>query len=136
MAARSSASISGKVPRPPPRSTRLIGWQQRLGAGERLRSAKNGKRRWLLKAPNGDLWPGKQHLAASPSAPSNAEVLEATMERIARCHCSALQATVRGQPEWVNVCHCKACQRRTGSVLHAGAYFLRTQVDIGGVSKI
>ncbi len=58
------------------------------------------------------------------------------MECIARCHCGALQATVRGQPEWVNVCRCRACQRRTGSVLHTGAYFRCTQVDIGGVSKI
>lgn len=41
------------------------------------------------------------------------------MERVARCHCGALQAAVRGKPEWVNVCHCKACRRRTGSVLHA-----------------
>lgn len=57
------------------------------------------------------------------------------MERIARCHCGVLQAAVRGEPEWVNVCHCKACQRRTGSVLHTGAYFRCTQVDIGGVSK-
>jgi len=58
------------------------------------------------------------------------------MERIARCHCGALQAAVRSEPEWLNVCHCKACQRPIGSVLHTGAYFRCTQVDIGGVSKI
>jgi len=58
------------------------------------------------------------------------------MECIARCHCGALQVTVRGQPEWVYACHCKACQRCTGSVLHAGAHFLCAQIDIDGVSKI
>src|SRR5258708_10213199 len=136
MVVLSTAFISGKARRQPPHSIRPIGWQWRLGAGGRLRSARNGKRRWLLKAPSGDSWPEKQHLAASPPAPSSTEVMERTMECIARCHCGALQATVRGQPEWVNVCRCRACQRRTGSVLHTGAYFRCTQVDIGGVSKI
>lgn len=75
-------------------------------------------------------------VAGSTPAPYDAETIETTMERIARCHCGALQAAVRGEPEWVNVCHCKACQRRTGSVLHTGAYFRCSHVDILGVSKI
>jgi hypothetical protein len=56
--------------------------------------------------------------------------------RTATCHCGALYVTAVGQPEWVNVCHCKACQRRTGAVLHAGAYFARARVRIEGVTKV
>jgi hypothetical protein len=45
------------------------------------------------------------------------------MERTACCHCGSLRATVSGEPTIVNVCHCKACQRRTGAVMHSGVYF-------------
>jgi hypothetical protein len=51
------------------------------------------------------------------------------MERTAQCHCGALQVTVLGEPEWVNICHCKACQRRTGAVV-SGAYFAAERVSV------
>jgi hypothetical protein len=57
------------------------------------------------------------------------------MERTARCHCGALTVVAVGEPEWVNICHCKACQRRTGAVLHSGAYFAAAAVTINGASK-
>ncbi len=57
------------------------------------------------------------------------------MDRLAQCHCGVLRVTASGDPEWVNLCHCRACQRRTGSVLHAGAYFAKEQVRIEGASK-
>jgi hypothetical protein len=57
------------------------------------------------------------------------------MERTALCHCGALRITTSGEPEWVNVCHCKACQRRTGTVLHVGTYFPQDRVRIDGASK-
>ncbi|MCW5747320.1 MAG: GFA family protein [Alphaproteobacteria bacterium] len=57
------------------------------------------------------------------------------MQRTAQCHCGALRVTAVGEPEWVNACHCKACQRRTGTVLHVGSYFPETAVEITGVSK-
>lgn len=58
------------------------------------------------------------------------------MERTAQCHCGALRVTVVGDPEWVNLCHCKACQRRTGAMLHSGAYFAPARVRIEGNSKV
>jgi hypothetical protein len=58
------------------------------------------------------------------------------MERLAQCHCGALRATASGDPLVVNVCHCKACQRRTGAVAASGAAFAKTQVRIEGPSKV
>lgn len=58
------------------------------------------------------------------------------MERIARCHCGSLRATVKGDPDFVNVCHCKACQRRTGALFHAGAYYKKALVRAEGPSKV
>ena len=58
------------------------------------------------------------------------------MQRVASCHCGALRVTTAGDPEWVNACHCQACQRRTGTVLHVGAYFARPRVRLEGASRI
>jgi len=58
------------------------------------------------------------------------------MTRTARCHCGALRATVTGEPEWVNICHCSACQRRTGAPVHCGAYFATGVVTVAGTSKV
>ena len=57
------------------------------------------------------------------------------MERLASCHCGALRVTANGEPEWVNACHCKACQRRTGAIVHGGAYFAVPDVRIEGATK-
>ena len=58
------------------------------------------------------------------------------MKRTAECHCGALRVLAQGEPEWVNLCHCRACQRRTGTIVHTGAYFDCTRVQIEGVSRI
>jgi hypothetical protein len=58
------------------------------------------------------------------------------MERTAQCHCGSLRAIALGQPRINNVCHCRACQRRTGSLLHAGAYFLKADVRCEGANKV
>ncbi|MBV8144155.1 MAG: GFA family protein [Gammaproteobacteria bacterium] len=42
--------------------------------------------------------------------------------RTASCSCGQLRIEVRGEPR-VGVCHCLACQRRTGSVFAALARF-------------
>lgn len=42
------------------------------------------------------------------------------MKRTARCHCRRLTASVTGEPMQVYLCHCRACQRRTGSIAHWG----------------
>lgn len=43
--------------------------------------------------------------------------------RIASCCCGQLTIEVLGEPGGVGVCHCLACQRRTGSVFAAIAGF-------------
>ncbi len=58
------------------------------------------------------------------------------MERTARCHCGALRAITAGDPSYSNLCHCKACQRRTGTVVHAGAFFPKENVRVEGASKV
>ena len=52
--------------------------------------------------------------------------------RIASCSCGQLTAKVSGEPIRVSVCHCYACQRRTGSVFAAQARFARDAVKISG----
>ena len=47
----------------------------------------------------------------------------ATPGRVAHCACGQLRIEVRGEPRNVGVCHCLACQRRTGSVFAALAGF-------------
>ncbi len=58
------------------------------------------------------------------------------MERLAQCHCGSLRATTSGEPLLINMCHCKACQRRTGALAGHGAAFAKTQVRIQGPSKV
>lgn len=43
--------------------------------------------------------------------------------RTATCGCGQLSIEVQGEPRGVGVCHCLACQRRTGSVFAALAGF-------------
>ena len=57
------------------------------------------------------------------------------MQRTAHCLCGSLRAIVSGEPLFNNICHCRACQRRTGSIVHAGAFFLKGDVQCEGVSK-
>jgi hypothetical protein len=58
------------------------------------------------------------------------------MERIAECHCGQLRAITSGEPDSVYVRHCKACQRRTGAIIHNGSRWLKNQVRIEGEHKI
>ena len=44
-------------------------------------------------------------------------------DRSASCCCGQLRIEVQGEPLGVGVCHCLACQRRTGSVFAALAGF-------------
>jgi hypothetical protein len=61
---------------------------------------------------------------------------EDEMERVAECHCGQLRAITSGEPDSVYVCHCKACQRRTGAVIHNGSRWLKSQVRIEGEHKV
>ena len=58
------------------------------------------------------------------------------MERTAQCHCGQLKAIASGEPDRVYVCHCKACQHRTGAVVHNGSSWQKAQVRIEGAEKI
>ena len=55
-------------------------------------------------------------------------------QRIASCSCGRLTATASGEPTRISVCHCLACQRRTGSVFGAQARFPASSVSIHGES--
>lgn len=55
--------------------------------------------------------------------------------RIASCSCGQLTATTAEDPIRVSICHCIACQRRTGSVFGAQARFRKDGVEIHGQSK-
>lgn len=55
-------------------------------------------------------------------------------DRIAFCSCGQLQARTSAEPLRVSVCHCLACQRRTGSVFAAQARFHRADVAVRGKS--
>ena len=58
------------------------------------------------------------------------------MERTAQCHCGSLRVTATGDPERVYLCHCKACQRRTGTAFHFGASYPKERVRLDGERKI
>lgn len=54
--------------------------------------------------------------------------------RLASCTCGQLTAEVTGEPVRVTVCHCLACQRRTGSAFGEQARFPRENVTVSGIS--
>lgn len=56
--------------------------------------------------------------------------------RLAACSCGQLTAQVSGDPVRVSICHCLACQRRTGSVFGQQARFYRKDVAIAGDSTV
>ena len=45
-------------------------------------------------------------------------ISESGIQRVGECHCGALKVITAGEPERVYLCHCKACQRRTGTAFH------------------
>jgi hypothetical protein len=54
------------------------------------------------------------------------------MAREAACSCGQLRVTVEGEPVRVSMCHCLACQRRTGSAFGIQARWPVEQVQIEG----
>ena len=59
----------------------------------------------------------------------------AAKTRIATCACGAISAAADGEPDVVSLCHCLACQRRTGSPFGVGVYFKREAVKLAGAPK-
>ena len=54
--------------------------------------------------------------------------------RNASCTCGQLTAITSADPIRVSVCHCLACQQRTGSVFASQARFAANSVTIAGTS--
>ncbi|OWQ93519.1 aldehyde-activating protein [Roseateles aquatilis] len=53
--------------------------------------------------------------------------------RTASCSCGQLRIVVQGEPLGTGLCHCLACQRRTGSVFAALAAF-KEPYDVVGIA--
>jgi len=53
----------------------------------------------------------------------------------ATCQCGQLKVRVPGETPAVVACHCKACQRRTGSPFGVAAYYSNDQVIVEGDTK-
>lgn len=56
------------------------------------------------------------------------------MERRASCCCGQLTVTCAGDPIRVSMCHCLACQQRTGSAFGIQARYPRSRVTIAGTA--
>ena len=52
----------------------------------------------------------------------------------AACSCGQLSAVAQGDPGRISICHCLACQRRTGSVFATQARFPADAVTVSGHS--
>jgi hypothetical protein len=55
--------------------------------------------------------------------------------RIAACVCGQLTASCSGDPAQVSLCHCLACQRRTGSTYGIAAFYPSENVTVAGDDK-
>jgi len=49
--------------------------------------------------------------------------------RVASCACGELRVVCAGEPVRVSMCHCLACQQRTGSIFGVQARFSRDQIS-------
>ena len=51
------------------------------------------------------------------------------------CLCGAVRYRAKNEPVRRAVCHCRSCQRRTGSAFGIGAYFDETDVELHGTLR-
>jgi hypothetical protein len=58
------------------------------------------------------------------------------MTRTASCSCGNLRAVCEGEPQKVSLCHCLACQKRTGSTYGIAAFFRDDDVVVHGRSSL
>src|SRR3974390_2856057 len=77
--------------------------------------------------------PMMQSLWSPAYSPSISTATEPTMTtRHGACSCGQLHLAIEGEPSRIAMCHCLACQRRTGAVISNQARFPREQVTIAG----
>jgi hypothetical protein len=57
------------------------------------------------------------------------------MRRDAECSCGQLRVTTEGDPVRISMCHCLACQRRTGSACGIQARWPADRVEVTGRSS-
>ncbi|WP_183881753.1 GFA family protein [Rhizobium sp. BK512] len=57
------------------------------------------------------------------------------MKRDAWCSCGQLSITSNGDPIKISACHCRECQRRTGSAFGVAVFFDREKVSASGTSN-
>ncbi|MCA9591409.1 MAG: GFA family protein [Myxococcales bacterium] len=57
------------------------------------------------------------------------------MARTGRCTCGGLEVTCDGDPIRISMCHCYACQQRTGSVFGVQARYPADKVTARGDEK-
>ena len=55
--------------------------------------------------------------------------------RTASCACGRLSIECEGEPAKVSLCHCTACQRRTGGPFGVAAFYERSQVRPQGQDR-
>ena len=57
------------------------------------------------------------------------------MKREASCSCGELRVLCSGEPESVSLCHCVACQKRTGGPFGIAAFFKRENAEVVGTYR-
>ena len=55
--------------------------------------------------------------------------------RHAACSCGQLRVATEGDPVRISICHCHACQKRTGSAFGYQARWPRDQVEISALTE-
>ncbi len=53
----------------------------------------------------------------------------------AQCVCGRLRLTIRAPAQLVAVCHCLACQRRTGTTFSVNAFYAADGVEVLGIAS-
>jgi hypothetical protein len=61
--------------------------------------------------------------------------MQVMTSREASCNCGSLRLRAEGEPVRISICHCLACQRRTGSAFAVQARFPADRVQISGEAR-